>query len=93
MIFFSMKIRHSKLHCVINGKTFVLFLCNEILKTEFPQLNHTDKSQLSVSCGGTITGYRLHDITDVHIMARLQEDSKFEAPPLRITYMLTEAVL
>lgn len=62
-------------------------------KTGFPHLNCTDDSELSVSCGATISGYRLQDITDVHIMARLQEASKFDTLPLRIKYTLTEAVL
>lgn len=57
-------------------------------KTGFPHSNRAEDREPSVSCG-----YRLQDITDVHIMARLQEASKFDSLLLRIKCTLTEAVL
>lgn len=37
---------------------------------------YADNNELSVSNDFMISSYRLQDITDVHIMARLQEASK-----------------
>lgn len=38
---------------------------------------YADNNELSVSSDFITSSYRLQDITDVHIMARLQEASKF----------------
>ncbi|XP_075876546.1 SLAIN motif-containing protein-like [Nelusetta ayraudi] len=55
----------------------------------FNKPESTDDNQLSVTSGATISGYKLQDITDVHIMARLQEASLrqdyFSAPPTAST--------
>lgn len=47
----------------VEGLTHAVYLC-------------TDHNEVNVSHNSVTTNYRLQDITDVHIMAKIQEDSE-----------------